>query len=140
MPDYGNYAERRVYPRYSVHLTGECEALFRRAPGAASDSPTGGGNPRYPLSVVNISLGGAMLTFDADFDANDTLRLHFMHPVTGRELSFEGHLVYVRKNATKLLGKYCAGMSFKQMMEKDPDLAELIEYAATLGPPNLDLK
>ena len=85
-------------------------------------------------------MGGAMLTFDSDFDADDTLRMFFKHPATGRTLSFEGHLVYVRRNATKLLGKYCAGMSFKNVTEKDKDLSELIEYAASLGPPNADLK
>jgi len=112
--------------------------LFRRAPDASSEDRTGGGNHLYPIDIVNISLGGAMLTFDADFDADDTLRMHFKNPATGRPLEIEGHLVYVRRNATRLMGKYCAGMSFRNSTDKD--LAELVEYAAGLGPPNADLK
>jgi len=114
--------------------------LFRRAPDSTREDPTGGGNRLYPIDLVNISMGGAMLTFDSDFDANDTLRMHFTHPTTGQKLVFEGHLIYVRKNATTLLGKYCAGMAFRYTGEKDKDLCELIEYASTLGPPNSDLK
>ena len=79
-----------------------------------------------------------MLTFDTDFDANDTLRMHFTHPKTGKPLEIEGQLVYVRRNATKLMGKYCAGMAFRNASTSD--LAELVEYASTLGPPNADLK
>ena len=140
MPETGNYAERRVYPRYSLHIPGETEVLFRRAPDAASEDPTGGGNRRYPIDIVNISMGGAMLTFDADFDANDTLLMHFTHPVSGKKLAIEGHLVYVKKNATRLLGKYCSGMAFRNISEKESDLAELIEYAASVSQPNADLK
>lgn len=114
--------------------------LYRRAPDALREDPTGGGNHRYPIDLVNISMGGAMLTFEADFVADDTLRMFFRHPTTGKELSFEGHLVYVRRNATKLLGKYCAGMAFRNVSEKEGDLAEIIEYAASVGEPNADLK
>jgi hypothetical protein len=140
MPETGSYAERRVFPRYSLHLKGETEVLYRRAPDALREDPTGGGNHRYPIDLVNISMGGAMLTFEADFVADDTLRMFFRHPTTGKELSFEGHLVYVRRNATKLLGKYCAGMAFRNVSEKEGDLAEIIEYAASVGEPNADLK
>lgn len=139
MPEQGTYAERRVYPRYSVHIPGETEVLFRRAPDADAEDKTGGGNRRYTIDIVNISMGGAMLTFDTDFDSNDTLRMHFNHPVTGKKLEIEGRLVYVRKNATKLMGKYCAGMAFRGNSATESDLVELIEYAASMGPPNADL-
>ena len=138
MSVYGTYAERRVFPRYSLHLTGETEALFRRAPDFFSEASKVIKDHRYQVDIVNLSMGGAMITFEADFDEGDTLRMHIAHPVTGKKLVVEGHLAWVRKNATKLMGKYCAGLSFRNTT--DTALAELIEYAATQGPPNADLK
>lgn len=133
MPEYGSVVERRSFPRYSLHLAGEAEALFRRPPThqEGEDEPLPDG--RYHIDVVNISQGGLQLIFGVAFDAHDVIRMYFTHPSTGARIVTEGELVWVRKNAMKVLGKYYAGLAFRDTHQEG--IKSLVDYAATLGPP-----
>ena len=132
MSEYGSVAERRIFPRYSLHVGGEAEVLFRRTPVPVEGEDQPGSDGRYPIDIVNISQGGAQLTFGAPFDAHDVVRLFLTHPITGNIILLEGELVWVRKNASHLMGRYYAGLSFRDIHNEG--LADMVAYAATLGP------
>jgi len=121
-------AERRLKPRYALQLTGSAQVLYRRAPAAPDAAPDG----RFKVETINISAGGFMLTFDAPVSDGDVLRLVFPVPGGERELRAEGQIQWLRKNATDLLGRYCAGVAFKNTPETDVDA--LVSYAAEQNP------
>lgn len=124
-------AERRLKPRYALHLTGQAEVLYRRLP-----PPTAGPSPvapgRFKVESVNVSSGGFMLTFDTDISDGDSLRLFFPLPDTDQDVRFEGNIQWLRRNASNLMGRYCAGVAFKNTSPEVVDT--LVAYAARHNP------
>jgi len=133
MPEYGSVVERRAFPRYSLHLTGVAEALFRRQPTALEGEELPDEMGKYPIDIVNMSKGGVQLTFNVAFDAHDVLRMNIIHPETDQPIRLEGELMWVRKNATDLMGKFYAGLAFRDTTQEGVD--SLVTYASRQGPP-----
>ena len=133
MPEIDRAAEKRRDARYSLHLVGSAEALYRREIGAG-----GGGDQKaqrqnlFKVESVNVSRGGFLLTFDMEISAGDVIRLYFVHPVTKSELEMEGQIQWMRRNATPLMGRYVAGFSFRRIDENA--LSSLLEHAMANSP------
>ena len=117
MPEFSKQAERRIQPRYALHLTGSAETLYRRNLDVATGEVKSGASSRFKIETVNISTGGVMITFDMEISPSDVLKMYFSHPETRTELAIEAQIQWMRKNASNLMGRYCAGVSFK----RDPD-------------------
>lgn len=128
MPDLTPGAERRQKPRYALHLTGTGEVLYRRMPSAPGGAPAPIAPGRFKVETVNVSEGGFMLTFDTDISDGDSLRLFFPLPETDREVRFEGNIQWLRRNAANLMGRYCAGVAFKNTPGEV--VQALVDYAA----------
>ncbi len=121
-------SERRTDARFSLHIVGTAEALYRRAP---ASTPRGPGH--FKAETINVSRGGMMLGFDPDMSLGDVLRLHLRHPRTKDEMSFEVQIQWLRKNAITLMGKYSAGVIFKNRDEAA--IAALMAHAAAVHAP-----
>ena len=125
--------DRRTDARFSLHIIGTAEALYRRALAAAYQDASLKGQERFKTETINVSNGGMMLAFDPDMNIGDVLRVMLRHPKTKDELAFEVQIQWLRKNAITLMGKYCAGVSFKN---RDEALIEsLMSYAASVHAP-----
>ena len=104
--------ERRTARRYALHLKGTGKVLYRRdipqRPGTTPIDPS-----NFRVETVNVSTGGFLLAFDAELSSGDCLRMTFLHPETSQELVAEAQIQWMQKNKTGLLGRYCAGVSFR---------------------------
>ncbi len=133
MPEYGNPAERRVHTRYGLHMAGEVEVLYRRDLDRMQDEKDKeylhSLRVRHPVNMLDISRGGTMITFDAEFSPNDVLQVHFCHPITARPVILEGQLMWMKRNAAGIYGKYCGGLSFRNSSEDE--VKTIVEYAAS---------
>lgn len=118
--------DRRTDARFSLHVTGSAVALYRRTPDA-------GRQDRFKAETINVSRGGMMVAFDPDLSIGDVIRVALLHPVTRDELLFEVQIQWLRRNATPLMGKYCAGVSFKQ--PGDAVIDTLMAHAAAVNAP-----
>ncbi len=125
--------ERRTDARFSLHIVGTAEALYRRALEATYKDASLRGQDRFKAETINVSRGGLMLGFDPDMSIGDVLKVHLRHPKTKDEMSFEVQIQWLRKNAITLMGKYCAGVAFKN---RDEAVVEsLMTYAASVHAP-----
>ena len=124
--------ERRQHARYALHLVGAAEVLYRRDPGAPPGDPKAGRRSPFKVESVNISTGGCMLTFDTEVSAGDVIRIYFTHPETKSEIEIEAQIQWMRRNATSLMGRYVAGVSFKNIHEEA--LSGLLDYAVSTSP------
>ncbi len=113
-------------------MVGSADVLYRRAPAAARDVPPPLTPGRFKVETINISEGGFMLTFDAELSDGDVLRMVFPVPDADRELRAEGQIQWLRRNATSLMGRWCAGIAFKNTPEADVNA--LVAYGAEHNP------
>jgi hypothetical protein len=133
MPDTGpSYAERRLDARYALVLAGTAEPLYRRSMERAREDPSLRGQDRFRVEIVNLSRGGFMLAFDAEVSDGDVLRLAFRHPESHAELGYEVQIQWMRKNTTGLMGRFCAGVAFRDRAAVDVDA--LVVYAQRMNP------
>ena len=133
MPDTGpSYAERRQDARYSLVLAGTAKPLYRRSLERAHEDPSLRGQDRFRVEIVNVSRGGFMLAFDAEVSDGDVLRLIFRHPESNAELVYEVQIQWMRKNTTGLMGRFCAGVAFRDRTATAVDA--LVGYARRLNP------
>lgn len=130
-PNSGSGSDRRLKPRYALHLVGQAEVLYRRAP-ALGTGPAPLAPGRFRVESVNVSEGGFMLTFDTDISDGDSLRLFFPLPDTDQDVRFEGNIQWLRRNASNLMGRYCAGVAFKNTSREVVET--LVAYAARHNP------
>ena len=134
MEDSITGAERRTAVRYSLHLIGSGRALYRRGvPGRPGD-PEPAGHTALKIETVNVSTGGLMIAFDAEFSSGDVLQIHLPNPEISEELTVEGQIQWMHKNTTNLLGRYCAGISFRNTPERT--IRSLVDYAVQLAKPD----
>ena len=122
--------DRRTDARFSLHAVGTAEALYRRS--VATD-PAGKTLERFKTETINVSRGGMMVAFDPDMSLGDVLRVMLRHPKTKDELVFEVQIQWLRKNAVALMGRYCAGVLFKNRDEAV--IESLMAYAAEIHAP-----
>lgn len=125
--------ERRTTERFSLHLTGTGETLYRRTLETAYQDASLRGQERFKTETINVSRGGMMISFDPDMSIGDVLRVTLRHPGTKDELAFELQIQWLRRNAAALMGKYCAGVSFKN--PGDAVIETLMAYAASVNAP-----
>lgn len=132
MPEFGNFAERRAYPRYILSLEGNAEALYRRDLDVAYQDPELKGMRRFRIDVVNVSKGGFLLTYDTEISSGDSIRMFFIHPARKEEIVLEGQVAWMRKNVSGIGGRYCGGISFRNTSEEAID--DLVGFAASRHP------
>lgn len=132
MPEIGKTAEKRLQPRYTLHLTGSAEVLYRRTPGAGAGTPEDALGGRFKVETVNVSLGGFMLSFDTEISATDILMLYFNHPETRAEIRIETQIQWMKRNTANIMGRYVAGVASRQ--HDDPGVVGLVEYALKQDP------
>ena len=108
-------SEKRVFPREIVHLSGT-GTILSKGPGGEGKRmhEAKGGGARFPVSTADVSASGLQLHFNADLVTRDMLRLMFPGNEPGQQLEIEGQLVWVRKNAVDIFGRYTAGMHFRK--------------------------
>ena len=121
-------SNRRHDVRYPLTLAGAATALYRRSPDGSPASP------RFTLETINVSRGGMMVAFDQDVSDGDVLVMHFTGPDTGAGLEVEGRIQWLRRNTTGLLGKFFAGVMFR---DRDAEaVRRLVDHAAAHAPPD----
>jgi hypothetical protein len=125
-------AERRLAERYTVNLDGTAENLYRRSPDVAYHDESLRGQEHFRVSTVNVSTGGFMLAFDTEASTGDVMRLHFRLPATMNDVVYEVQVQWVKRNAVSLMGKYCAGVSFR--IRNEDEIATLVEFARDHSP------
>ncbi len=119
--------ERRTAIRLPVHLVGTGEALYRRGIEPRAGSADGVNSSAFKVETVNVSVGGLMLTFDVEISNGDVLKMTFIHPETSEELVAEGQIQWMHRNTTDLMGRYCAGVSFRNT--PDSIVSSMMDYA-----------
>jgi len=127
-----SYADRRLDARYELHVVGTAEPLYRRSLEKTYQDPSLHGQDRFRVETVNISNGGFMLAFDQEVSDGDVLRLAFRHPETDTELVFEGRIQWMRHAGVASLGRFCAGVAFKDRDEAMID--SLVRFAQRSSP------
>lgn len=126
-------SDRRTDARFSLHVVGTAEALYRRALQDTYQDASLKGQDRFRTETINVSRGGLMVAFDPDMSVGDVLKVVLRHPRTKDELAFEVQIQWLRRNATALMGRYCAGVLFKN---RDETVIEsLMAYAASVAAP-----
>jgi hypothetical protein len=125
-------AERRADARYELHVTGTAEPLYRRSRENAFQDPALHGQDRFKVETVNISRGGFMIAFDSEVSDGDVLRLTFRHPEGGTDLRFEGQIQWMRHSAMSSLGRFFAGVAFRDRTGEA--IESLVSYAKKTSP------
>jgi c-di-GMP-binding flagellar brake protein YcgR len=127
-------AERRTTVRHSLHIIGTAHVLYRRGIAQRPGDREPVDHKTIRVETVNISGGGLMLTFDAEISSGDVLQMTFNHPETKKELFLEGQIQWMHRNTTNLLGRYCAGVSFRNTPEDN--IRSLVDYAVRIAVPS----
>jgi hypothetical protein len=122
-----NPAEKRVHERFTLKLKGSAEVLYRRRLDQAYQDPKLKGSGIFKVESVNVSSGGLMIIFDSEISAGDVLRIFFTHPEDHSEIQLEGQIQWLRRNAMNHMGRYCAGISFRNIPDKAVE--SLLEHA-----------
>jgi len=104
MDDVVKPAERRMDARYALHLIGFGEILYRTLPGG----------DRFEIRCLNISRGGLMVTMDPEVRTGDVLRLDLVETAGLSRISFECSIQWMRRNVSATLGRFYAGLAFRQ--------------------------
>jgi len=114
-------SEKRRYPRDIVHLSGMGELISKWASGDGKRlHETKGGGTKFPISTADASSCGLQIHFNADLVGGDFVRLIFAGNDPGNRVVIEGYLVWVRKNAVDIFGRYTAGVRMKEPDEGLP--------------------
>ncbi|MEK7474972.1 MAG: PilZ domain-containing protein [Candidatus Coatesbacteria bacterium] len=113
-------------------MIGTAEPLYRRSREQASGDPALRGQDRFRIETLNISRGGFLIAFDSEVSDGDVLRLAFRHPETQAELRFEGQIQWMRHNAMENLGRFLAGVAFRDRTGED--IESLVGYAKKTSP------
>lgn len=114
--------EKRVHAREIVRLAGSGQILVKTSGETKRMHEARGGGERFAVSTADVSISGLQIHFNADLMARDTVRLVFPGGIPGRQIQVEGTLVWVRKNAVDIFGRYTAGLRFKHIDETMPKL------------------
>ena len=125
--------DRRTDARFSLHAVGTAGALYRRAPLVGAAETPGKAAERFKTETINVSRVGMMVAFDPDMSIGDVLQITLRHPATKDELVFEVQIQWLRKNAMTLMGRYSAGVLFKNRNEAV--IESLMAYAAEIHAP-----
>jgi len=100
----------------------------RAAEGAvASEAGVRPASPDAGATVVNAGKGGLQVTTDAELRVGDILRLTFEEASIGEIASV---VVWVRKNKTRILGDFTAGLVFRPANQ--PGVTRLLATRADL--------
>jgi hypothetical protein len=110
--------EKRRRPRETVRLSGT-GVIITKGPGGDAGRLRGG-ESRFPVATADVSASGLQMHFNADLVARDTVRLSFLGGVSDEPIEVEGHLVWVRRNAVDIFGRYTAGVCFSKPDESLP--------------------
>jgi len=124
-------SEKRRYPRDIVHISGIGELISKWTNGDGKRlHETKGAGSKFPISTADASSCGLQIHFNADLVGGDFVRLIFAPNDPATRLVVEGYLVWVRKNAVDIFGRYTAGVKMK---EPDNDLpAKLVKVENSL--------
>lgn len=104
MDDPAKPAERRTDARYALQLIGFAEILYRTLPGG----------DRFEVRCLNISRGGLMVTMDPEVRTGDVMRLDLVETAGLSGISFECSIQWMRRNVSGALGRFYAGLAFRQ--------------------------
>ena len=104
MEDSVKPSERRASARYALHLIGTGALLHRNLPGS----------DQFEVRCLNISLGGLMVTMDPDVRYGDVIRVVLIQPADFSTITFECTIQWLRRNTGNVMGRYFAGLSFRQ--------------------------
>ena len=108
-------SEKRRYPRDIVHIPGVGELISKWTGGDGKRlHETKGSGNKFPISTADVSTCGLQIHFNADLVGGDFVRLVFAGNDPATRLVIEGYLVWVRKNAVDIFGRYTAGVKMKQ--------------------------
>lgn len=115
-------SERRADARYALHLIGHGAILYRHLPGG----------DRFEVRCLNISRGGLMVTMDPEVRTGDVMRVDLIGPVDHAIISFECSIQWMRRNASGSLGRFYAGLSFRQAPAETVEF--LLQHAMQSSP------
>jgi len=132
MTETGNTREKRLDERFALYLKGSAEVLYRRSMDAVHKDPQPKALKIFKVETVNISESGMMLTFDPELSTGDIIRIYFTDPEAHTELIFEGEIRWMRRNAANLMGRYFAGIAFRNDPGKTARI--LLEYSRKTPP------
>jgi hypothetical protein len=132
MPETGGFAERRIAPRYVLNMKGTAEVLYRRSLATAYGDPSLKGSDRFMLETINISEGGLMVSFTPEVSEGDIIRLTFVRPDTRTTIEIEAQIQWMRKNQAPIMGKFLAGLMFRNPPKGMLD--DLVAYAVSQNP------
>jgi len=132
MPEIGGFAERRIAPRYVLTMKGTAEVLYRRSLAAVYGDPSLKGADRFMVETVNISEGGLMVSFTSEISEGDLVRLTFVRPDTRTTIEMEAQIQWMRKNQAPIMGKFLAGLMFRNPPKGMLD--DLVSYAISQNP------
>lgn len=114
--------EKRIHTREIVHLSGSGQILAKTSGDTKRMHEARGGGERFSVSTADVSASGLQIHFNADLMARDTVKLVFPGGVPGKQIEVEGILVWVRKNAVDIFGRYTAGLRFRKLDDSLPAL------------------
>jgi len=128
MQRHARASEKRRNPRGIVHISGMGELVNKWTAGEGKrlHEVTGAGN-KFPVSTADASASGIQIHFNADLVGGDFIRIVFAGNDLSRRLVVEGYLVWVRKNAVDIFGRYTAGLRFKKQDESIPTRLSEVE-------------
>jgi len=95
--------EKRAHPRIAFDVEATVEVLNRRTLAARQAS----------VRVVNVSGAGLALTLDAEVSMGDLVRLTTRPSGEHGTLVLDAQVVWIRRNAMRLLGAFSAGLQFR---------------------------
>jgi len=114
MQRHARASEKRRFPRKIVHISGMGELISKWTGGDGKRlHETKGTGNRFPISTADVSSCGLQIHFNADLVGGDFVRLIFAPNDPATRLVVEGYLVWVRKNAVDIFGRYTAGVRMK---------------------------
>jgi hypothetical protein len=121
-PRHARASEKRRFPREIVHLSGvgELVSKWTGGDGKRLHETKGTGN-KFPVSTADVSSCGLQIHFNADLVGGDFVRLIFAPNDPATRLVVEGYLVWVRKNAVDIFGRYTAGVRMRENDDKLPE-------------------
>ena len=122
MHDESRPAERRQDARYALALTGRGELLYRHLDHGEN----------FEVRCLNISRGGIMVTLDPEARTGDVLRVNLLGPDQVTRYEFECTIQWLRRNTAGVLGRFLAGLAFRQAA---PELVQqLLDEARRTSP------
>lgn len=113
-------------------MKGTAEVLYRRSLATAYGDPALKGSDRFMLETVNISEGGLMVSFSAEVSEGDLIRLTFVRPDTRTTIEMEAQIQWLRRNQTAIMGKFLAGLMFRNPPKGMLD--EILAFAISQNP------